>query len=257
MVVVNDFEVQLVSAEDKKTPFKEHQKGLNTYVEVEPDAEYFISVRRIKTSPTILRYNLSIDGKCLGYWRFVRVSDLSTKLRGIWSRTKGISTHKALRFVKASFESPEAGNPTTRAGMGEIRMDVRESFPTGKKMKKTMDFKSSFQVSTIQCNMNARVTMKKALRSGEGNFEIKQNCSERRSIYRDGPILYSITLYYCATPGLIAVGVLPKPPPLWLWQRTRSPATTTAEEKRYLEKLVLSVKRNRDGNEILELRDDG
>jgi hypothetical protein len=43
MVIVNDFKVQIVSAEDK-VPFKEHKKGLKTYVEVEPDAEYILHV---------------------------------------------------------------------------------------------------------------------------------------------------------------------------------------------------------------------
>lgn len=65
MVIVNDFEIQIVTAEEK-IPFKEHKNGLNTYVEVEPDAEYFLSVRKVRSSSTDCLVTLEIDGKCLG-----------------------------------------------------------------------------------------------------------------------------------------------------------------------------------------------
>ena len=46
MVVRNGYQVQLVDARTK-IPFKEHEKDGKIYVEAEPDAEYFIAIRRI------------------------------------------------------------------------------------------------------------------------------------------------------------------------------------------------------------------
>jgi hypothetical protein len=98
--------------------------------------------------------------------------------------------------------------------------------------------------------------MKKNLRSGEGHT-VESHASDSNRLYlryHTGAHLYTITLYYCATPGLIAVGVLPKPP-LWDYHRMVKPANTTAEEKEKLDKVVVSVKHNRKGNEILELNE--
>ena len=67
MVVRSGFQVQLVDAKTM-TPFKEHEKDGKIYVEAEPDAEYFIGIRRISPAghPVILSY-YSVDGHCLGY----------------------------------------------------------------------------------------------------------------------------------------------------------------------------------------------
>ena len=66
----------------------------------------------------------------------------------------------------------------------------------------------------------------------------------RSNSYVKGEHLYTITLNYCAAPGLIAVGVLPPPP--------RAKEITA---KNYAAKIV-SVKRNRNGSELLKLEDN-
>ena len=77
----------------------------------------------------------------------------------------------------------------------------------------------------------------------------------RRTNFKEGHV-YSKVLYYCAAPGLIAVGVLPKPP-LWDHHRQLFPQNLRTEDKEKLEKInIVSIKRNRKGNEIIELGED-
>jgi len=160
-----------------------------------------------------------------------------------------------LKFVKASFTSGDTGIGSTMAGMGKIKLKVHHAIPTGRSTLADMK-SSSFTASTINSVDKASVTMKKNLRSGEGHSVETNQCDSNALYqkYRTGAHLYTITLHYCATPGLIAVGVLSKPP-LWDYHRMLKPAKTTAEQKEKLEKAVVSMKRNRKGSEILELNE--
>jgi hypothetical protein len=67
MVRQGDLEISLIHADTKK-PFKEHTKDDMVYVEVEPDVEYFIHVKRVGNGVpgTLLAYPL-VDENRLGY----------------------------------------------------------------------------------------------------------------------------------------------------------------------------------------------
>jgi len=261
MVIVNDFEFQIVSAEDK-IPFKEHKKGLNTYVEVEPDAEYFVSVRRVRDSTEQVMCKIMVDDQSLGRKFYSKKATASAKFCGISSRSKGVKTNKALKFVKASFTSGDnTDTGSTMAGMGKIEMNVNKAILTGQQSSRSRDTikQKSFVTSTIEMVDKASVTMKKNLRSGEGliveTSTYDSNKVTKKYIHSKGDSLCKITLHYCATPGLVAVGVLPKPP-LWDHARMLKPAMSTAKEKKKLDKAVVSVNRNHNGIEILELDDN-
>ena len=72
-----------------------------------------------------------------------------------------------------------------------------------------------------------------------------------------GTKLYTITLYYCAGPGIIAVGVsVSTKPPLWTFARMLHPATTRAKEKKPIEEGAVSTKNDENRREILLLDDD-
>lgn len=254
MVVLNDFEFKIVSARDK-TPCKEHKKGSKTYVEVEPDAEYFLSSQKLRNTSTKLLAQFKVDGKSLGYISSFCSTTSNKGHEGILSWSKGVKRIKALKFVKASFSSEDKGIGSSMTGMGKIEMVVFSAIYMGRKRRK--DANLSFgEASTIKRQDNAAVTMKKNLRSGEGSCVETTTYDTNALInkYTRGNHLYTITLHYCATPGLIAVGVLPKPP-FWELKRMQHPATITAEDKQKIDKLVISTKRNRNGNEILELAD--
>ena len=119
---------------------------------------------------------------------------------------------------------------------------------TGTKFSKDFTI-TSFTTSSIHIenDTNIPITTKNNLLSGEGNsLETSNRKAAHSSIYVKEEHLYTITLNYCAAPGLIAVGVLPKPPP---------PRAKGIRAKNYVTNIV-SVKRNRNGSEILELEDN-
>ena len=67
MVIAGDFKVQLVKADTKK-PFKEQTKNGQTYVEVEPEVEYYISIQMLgiaRSGDLIAR--CLVDGKRTGW----------------------------------------------------------------------------------------------------------------------------------------------------------------------------------------------
>ncbi len=255
MVVVNDFEFKLVSAEDK-TPFQEHQKDGKTYVEVEPDAEYFMSIRTVRPPSVDLYCIFEIDGNNLEYYQPFSSGKVESSNLGTVSRSNGVVRSKALKFVKASFTTGEAGIGSTMAGMGTVELKVYSAIYKGNFMK--TDYTTSLAAPTIQMEDPGVMSMKKNVRSTEGNIvETKPKIYDPNKAYaryRKGQYLYSITLYYCAAPGLIAVGVLPKPP-AWDLLRMTQPSDISPEAKKKLENAIISEKRNRRGNLILELAD--
>ena len=266
MVVVKDFEFQIVSTEDdNKTPFKEWESktNLETYVEVEPDAEYFLSVEMVQTSSTSLLCEYYVDGKFLGYLD-VFPGILGPRFRGIFSRSNSsVETMKALKFVKASFHSSNKEDRVgfgseIGAGMGVIEMKVYQAIENGYTATgNEKSFASSFTTSSIDIEDGAFVTMKKNLRTGEGNKSVVTKASNMNGVkmtYLKGPQLYTIPLYYCATLGLISVGILPKPP-AWDYQRMIRPSKLTAEEKQRVEKGITNVSQNERGKDVLELND--
>ena len=267
MVVFEDFEFQLVSAEDDaNTPFKEHEKNLKTYVEVEPDAEYFLSFRKLRASSSALYCTFDVDGKSLGYGKTFQPNYIhrAPALYGLKSMSNGISTYTALQFVKASFTTGSGdgsiGIGSSLAGMSAIKMEVyqgvRKLDKKSKGSNKKCDHNSSFTASSITMKdgkTTAAIMMKKNVRSGAGKKSVVKKSkgadSKARNVADDKPrmiigrgaYLYTITLHYCATPGLIAVGILPKPP-LWVHARILHPATTTAKEKKLIAEGVVSSK---------------
>ena len=268
MVVVKDFEFQIVSTEDdNKTPFKEWESktNLETYVEVEPDAEYFLSVEKVQLSSTSLYCEYYVDGKFLGYYDAFPVNrNLGPRFRGIFSRSNSsVETMKALKFVKASFHSSNKEDRVgfgseIGAGMGIIEMKVYQAIENGYTATgNEKSFASSFTTSSIDIEDGAVVTMKKNLRTGEGNKSVVTKASNMNGVkmtYLKGLHLYTIPLNYCATLGLISVGILPKPP-AWDYQRMIRPSKLTAEEKQRVEKGITNVSQNERGKDVLELND--
>ena len=279
MVVAEDFEFKLVSAaaEDDdhngvRRSFQEHT-GTNgkTYVEVEPDTEYFLSIQKIRSSSSSAQVlSFIVDGKDLGFAQTMLPHHVHHPplLRGIESGLSGVSTSRALKFVKAAFTtttgtSTDDGTVTSsRAGMGKIEMVVCEGIDVGMVDRSEFNAASSFTASSIQMDAttptsNADITKKKNLRSGVGCSTVSRAKAESKQYraYAKGVVMYTITLYYCAAPGLIAVGILPKPP-FWTQVRKDHPAQTSATEKQNIENGILSIASNNNGEHVLELKDD-
>ena len=85
MVKQGDFEIELVHA-DSKVPFKEHEKDGKVYVEVEPDAEYYISVKRIgRNHDGSLMVQYLVDDQDLGYHTTFHKIDEEPDYSGVWN----------------------------------------------------------------------------------------------------------------------------------------------------------------------------
>ena len=157
------------------------------------------------------------------------------------------------------------------AGMGQIQMMVFEAIPKHVKKRPKVHTASSFAASTIAMTPSAvshsRITAtKKNVRSGAGVTATVEEASgnyyerDRARYYLSntkGEYLYTITLYYCAPPGLIAVGILSQPPAYWTHARTVHPTTNTTLERAHITKGIKSEHvDHHTGNVIIELVED-
>ncbi len=268
MVLVNDIQLQVVSA-DEKIPFKEHRKGLDTFVEVEPGAEYFLSVQRVRLAfKGRLVCRARVDGERVPYRVFLEqmCDNSSIHYIGIPVFSHDTKIRKALRFVTApvttyTTDERSAIAASGTSGMGKIELDVSEVIKMERWNFKSIPYKECFSATpSITVENEAFITRNKNVRSINGNYTYskKRNKDNMKRVIKKEKLLYTITLHYCATPGLIAVGVLPKPP-LWQYQRQfLFPERLSADQKLVeLDKMnVVSVTHNCKGIEVIEIHDD-
>ena len=167
MVFRSGFEVQLVSA-DTKIPFKEHEKDGKIYVEAEPDAEYFIAIRRVDMSgsPVIKSYYY-IDGNFLGYYSFHKSVQKEPSYQGVFSRTNGVAKTSSLKFSKPKAASDGDGY---RGGMGKAEIKLYEAISSG--MTTARDFAPDFEYALAGA-ANAGDGKKKFLLSTKGSTVLK------------------------------------------------------------------------------------
>ena len=151
--------------------------------------------------------------------------------------------------------TPHHGS-SSMSGMGTIKMEVFGGISLD--MVQRSDFTSSFSASSIKRETNS-VALKKNLRSGKGRNESSYNRNQYEK-FQKGAHLFTTTLYYCAAPGLIAVGIYISQPPLWDYHRMLKPAVRRSKRNKDAEDMkssIVSVTKNRRGNEIIELADKG
>jgi hypothetical protein len=91
MVERGDMKIELVYA-DTKLPFIEHKKDEKIYVEVEPDVEYFISIKQTGTgrgNHTLLE--ISVDDQDLGYQYSPSLQRADIPgYQGVWNQVNGV-----------------------------------------------------------------------------------------------------------------------------------------------------------------------
>jgi hypothetical protein len=213
MVVQGYFGVELVRA-DTKQPFQEHVKDWEVYVEVEPDAEYFISVRRIG-NPNFkdLLVTFFVDGKDLGYYSpYTRgVMEKGPEMKGLYSRANGVHSMRALKFKK-----PRSTGSTSESSfhllLGKVEAKVYEAIFDGEVPpdKWTSASLAAASVNLNQCDLDK----KKGLRTGEGSTVENWGATPKmiNKCYKKGALIDTVTLHYGSLPGLIQVGVLSAPP---------------------------------------------
>ena len=244
MVVRSGFEIQLVSA-DTKIPFKEHEKDGKVYVEAEPDAEYFIAVRRADSSgPHYVVGSFYIDGKFLGYCTAHRGVEKKPCHKGVFSRTNGVSKHVALKFSKPKLAKDGDGYS---GGMGKAEVKLYEGIYKG--TTTAYDYAPDFD-NALASAANAGDGKKKFLLTSKGSTSVSHINSAQLKCFAKGNLIDSIVLHYCSVLGLIEVGVLPKPD-LWVHEQMKHPARNENQDA-----VLVKVKKDPvDSTKLIEFID--
>jgi hypothetical protein len=280
MVRKSSFTVELVNAETKET-FKEHSHTDGSYyVEVEPDAEYWIRISSHRKDDIKKVHNkeygddeedfddeedeedffdnffddldrdnncaecvVEVDGRDLRYSTYVSKKEVHDL--GIWSRTRWKETNRALRFKELKVKDD------AHFWIGTVKVDFYKAI------------ENRFEHSTCNKGVSnhwkqgvgpqACAKGKKAVKSCQGTTTKTKNItpSSRSTTYERGDLLETITLRYCTTVGLLYVGVLPKPT-TWEHQRRLFPAKpSTVPEALIIQPQIVNEVRRR-GSDVLE-----
>jgi hypothetical protein len=225
MVKQGKYTVQLVNA-DSKTPFPEHTASNGeVYVEVEPNAEYFIRVH--SDSHDKVRMDFRVDNKSLGY-NCTMSKQKPARDMGIWEYKNEKSYQHALKFQKANVRQAD-GNHSAPFWTGKVEVIVLEAIETG--YREINDFSNSWNGGDVAYVMGiSDPDQKKGVKSQKGETFTAHKSKRRRKMYAKGGLLCTITLRYCSTLGLIHAGILPKPP-MWDLHRLANPADDNGQEK--------------------------
>ena len=192
-----------------------------TYVEVEPESEYWIRVQT--DSEDVVRAEISVDGKSLGYCVPMDKRNSATDW-GVWKFENGKEYNFALKFAKAKVReatnNEDANDKPFWTGIVEV--DFSEAIYAGEyEQQDRSDMWTGGDVSYVLGISDP--DKKKGVKSEKGSsFNVKKS-QRRRSQYQTGGMLKKVTLRYCSTLGLIHAGILPKPP-MWDLHRLSHPA---------------------------------
>jgi hypothetical protein len=228
MVIEGGFRIELVDA-NSKIPYKEHTKDGKTYAEVEPDAEYFVSLQKIAVLPEDhYIVDLLVENQTLGWYVPLsgpEIDDAPMEF-GLLQRVNGVTSSRALKFVKpqiAVIDKITDNSKTTQqpALFGTVMVKLYKA--SSKCFKKQLKRNFSASLLPTADNLAAPVpgVASKHLRSEEGAAigpaigAIGYSYS-----YRKCKGLVSIVhLHYCSALGLMQVGVLPKPDDRYAYHR--------------------------------------
>ena len=204
MVKVGDFTVELVEA-DTKVPFKEHTApDGQVYAEVEPDMDYFISLRT-DVGGVLMKY--VVDGVKLGYQTNFQNSNAgSACYRGSLERRGGKETMTALHFNKTRQEAGAQSNMLT----GKVEVKI---YSLGDKYyQEPHDYVSTSLTADFTLGGKKCI---KTTTNGSHSFDTTpkgRTASSKLVNYRRGDHLRTITLNYCTAFGLIYHKILSPPP---------------------------------------------
>ena len=205
MVRQGDFAVELVEA-NSKTPFKEHDHEGKTYVEVEPEQEYFIAISKPGNDKFsgVQKATFHVDGQNLAsdlLYKACTKSD-SPSFHGTRKCKKNEShcTLYALKFVVPNMASARSGSDGHPCG----RVDVKIFQGINPRISEGIES----EPVTIESSAPVLASRTpKTVRSSNGTSQAKGIMSKFE--YVCGDLLETITLYYSTTPGLVEMGVIP------------------------------------------------
>jgi len=207
MVKKGAFTLELLNVETDEA-FHEHtaQDG-ETYVEVEPDSEYFIRVTKCIEGVVVVK--IFVDGKYLGYRGFMKQQ---IDKYGLWTCKNLTSSNRALKFCKAinarrSEQATKSNNDSSSFGYGgTVEVRFIEAISNG--FKKRKDSGTAWRPKvTVSGEMHS-----KRVKTNAGTSVVVEKIKETFETYSEGRNLCIIKINYATTVDLIHNNILPKPP---------------------------------------------
>ena len=204
MIEKGDYSFEVMNNETGQA-LLEHNKDGISYVEVEPDVQYFIRFKNESTNDVIIHG--FIDEGDLGYMDFVP-SKLSTDI-GTWSVQGSVSETKLLKFAKFSKMPEVYGRQTNTNFFGNFKFDIYSvlhiSEHHSKKRHKT-EIKSNWE-SKLE-DIPSKHGGDKRLYSKFGNKTLS-TCGYRQTNFYKGEHIEIVEIKYGTAFGLAFKGVLP------------------------------------------------
>jgi len=217
MVKKGDFTVELVNASSKES-FKEHKgkDGIDSFVEVEPEAEYFIKVA--SDSYRRVAFEFIVDGIELVYVTPFAPYQREPQYAGNWSYNNNKSIETSFMFQKIHQSMLQSSSESDYNNIvGKIQVKVYERIMLDGYTQNKNTEKAKFDSSILTTEANQDKIMKQ-VKTTDGKTEISKDDNGSRQNFCRGKKLETFELRYCTALGLIGVGVLPKPP-LYEWAK--------------------------------------
>lgn len=215
---------------ETKLPYKEFQIGNDTYIEVEPGAQYFVDIQLIKSDDVLdsakqVKAHLIVDEHDHGCHAVIP-SNGDLERMGMYHQNEIRSlafTLSRLNVVKEAGVENGSCNSITPA-CGQVIVCFHEESagccpydfcPTHAKLNLKALFLRYKEMASIDVTTSQEMELKnkKVMRSVEGTATISQNFNMIEVDF--GRHLTTVTLNYCSAAGLIMVGALEKPYPEW------------------------------------------
>jgi len=232
------YRVELVDALTKQ-PFIEHTgSDGKVYVEVEPEADYFIKISS-SVDPNIHKVlvDIEIDGNAIGCSINLWAYKDCTLWEGYYEQKNGEITELSLKFSKASKqkEKKSIDGCGIQLLMGKIVVTFSDAVPNG--FDKGKDFETNLDPNEIELTSKSVETAKGSVVNDMNEEHPNYTDEDSKTRYISGKVREEIELNYCCAVSLINQKILPKPP-LWEMHRLRAPetkngkGTMTVEPKR-------------------------
>jgi len=221
------YSVELVDALTKQ-PFIEHTgSDGKVYVEVEPEADYFIKISS-SVDPNIHKVlvGIEIDGNDIGYTSKLWAYKDCTLWEGHFERKNGENTELCLKFAKASKDKNSKDGCDIQLLMGKLIVTFSDAVPNGLRVGE--DFETNLDPSEIKLTSKSVYTAKGSIVNDMNEGHPNYTDEDSKTSYISGKVREEIELNYCCAVGLINQNILPKPP-LWEMHRLRAPETKNGE----------------------------
>jgi hypothetical protein len=203
------FGVTLVDAQTRQ-PFKEMRgPDGNTYVQIEPEREYFVEITASDWAPRF-KAHVSVDGESLGYRYRSKDDGCCTKTLGLRSVKGGTNTLRALRFQRASSSAAGGGkyrgmhNNNSCDDSSNVHREAMTVHVTFHSVDDDWDYKeNTWKVLDMNWN-GANIEAAGSILSSPGTIE---TLGPKRSsrLFKTGALLGSMTLHYRTQEELIRI----------------------------------------------------